>query len=212
MDFHFFKRKKTLEEIHNYWKNPNDGKNKIENFANPNKEKTRSALLLDVIHQQNVSKQSKILELGCNVGRNLNYLYGKGYCNLSGIEINTSALKKMEEIYPDLFTSITIFNNSIEEQISYFSEGEFDIVFTMAVLEHIHSESEWIFQEMSRITNGYLITIEDEKGNSSRHFPRQYGKIFKKIGLKQILEQKCNLPDLPKGFKVRVFTKPRKVA
>jgi len=201
------KGRKNLDEIHEYWKNPNDDMNNPEGYADQ-KESVKSAFLYKIIQQQNISKKSKIIELGCNVGRNLNYLSQRGYTNIYGIEISKNALEKMKEIYPEMGSSIEVFHSAIEDKIKKFEQDEFDVVFTMAVLEHIHTDSEWVFEEIVRITKRYLITIEDEKCISWRHFPRNYRKIFEKLGLEEILEMKCDeVPNLPKSFKARVFEK-----
>jgi len=78
----------------------------------------------------------------------------------------------------------------------------------MAVLEHIPTESEFIFGEMCRITRHLLITIEDEQGISWRHFPRNYQRVFESLGLKQIEEINCvKVSGLGEDFIARVFKK-----
>ena len=104
--------------------------------------------------------------------------------------------------------AIKIHNMPAEDIIGKFEDNEFDIVFTMAVLEHIHTDSEWIFTEMARITKTHLITIEDERGISWRHFPRDYKKVFEQLGLVQIEEIDCSKIDrLGDGVYARVFQK-----
>jgi|GEM_PF-2464290 hypothetical protein len=102
----------------------------------------------------------------------------------------------MKKEYSEMAGQIQIFN--------------FDLVYTMAVLEHIHDESEFIFSHITRITRKILITIEDEGGISWRHFPRNYKKIFENLGMKQIEEinfKKTRVPGIKKEFFGRVFTK-----
>lgn len=101
-----------------------------------------------------------------------------------------------------------IYNVPIEEIIKELRDGEFDIVFTMAVLEHIHTDSEWIFSEMVRITKDFLITIEDERGISWRHFPRNYKNVFESLRMKQIEEINCSeVDELGSDFFARIFKK-----
>ena len=80
---------KTNKECKNYWKNPDDGKNNPEDYLNGN-EKTQ--FLVDIVKKY-IDTEKSILEIGCNVGRNLNGLYENNYCNLTGIEINKKAPK-----------------------------------------------------------------------------------------------------------------------
>ena len=65
---------KPIEEVHKYWENPQDGTNQPKNYVIG---VSKSEYLFDKIKQFN--KEFKILEIGCNVGRNLDYLYQQGY-------------------------------------------------------------------------------------------------------------------------------------
>ena len=129
---------------------------------------------------------------------------------MEGIEISEAAVQLLRQSFPEMARSTKIHNAPVEEIIKAFEDDEFDIVFTMAVLEHIHRDSEWIFAEMIRITKNYLITIEDEKGISWRHFPRSYRKVFEPLGMIQIEEHGCDsVARLGSDVYARVFKKIR---
>ena len=66
-----------------------------------------------------------------------------------------------------------------------------------------------VFPEMARIVKNFLITIEDEKNMSLRHFPRNYETIFELCGLKQVESANCykKAGILSKNFFLRVFQK-----
>ena len=199
-----FVEHKTKEELYEYWKKPWNGGNLPKNYFEGIE---KSKFLLKFIKKYG-TKESKIFEIGCNVGRNLNFLYNSNFKNLETVEISEDAVKLLKETFPEMANEIKIYNISIEDVINDFSNENFDIVFTMAVLEHIHDDSSWIFEEIVRITKKYLITIEDEKCLSWRHFPRNYKKIFEELGLKQIKEKNCiGIPNLGRTFYARVFKK-----
>jgi len=145
----------------------------------------RSENLVSIIQDLIINK-GEILEIGCNAGRNLNYLYQAGYTDLTGIEINKNALNQFKLSFNECYQNINIINSSIEESITKISDQKYDIVFTMAVLQHIHPTSDWIFDHMVRISRGFLITMEVEEFPSPRHFPRNYKKIFESRGMRQI--------------------------
>ena len=190
---------KTLDEIHDFWKNPSD-----TNLPKKYITGERSLLLLDLFKQLEIEHESSILELGCNVGRNLNALYGSGYKNLSGIEININAKAVMKKEFPLVYKNAHIYWDSIEN----ITMPHADTIYTMAVLEHIHPDSEWIFEEMVSKANKHIITIEDEHGTSWRHFVRNYKNVFENLGLTQIYEYNCEkVPGLNKNFFARIFTK-----
>lgn len=196
-------KKKSLSEIHNYWRNP-DNYNDPVKYLNNEDTIERSEYLYKII-SNHFDSSIKILELGSNVGRNLNYLYERGFKNLTGIEINENAIILMVKNYPDCYNNIKILPGEVEKYIKGFKTKEFDLIFTMAVLEHIHDDSKWIFNEIMRITKN-ILTIEDEKSLSYRHFPRNYKKIFGRQ-MRQIYYEDCSfIKGFNKGFKARLFT------
>lgn len=197
---------RSRNELYQYWKHPwkFDNSNLPEGYLKP---KERSLFLLKIMKPY-ANSNEKILEIGCNVGRNLNFLFLEGFKKLEGIEINQKAVQLLNQSYPEMVRYAKIYNLPVEEIIKEFKDCEFGIVFTMAVLEHIHTDSEWIFTEMVRITEKYLITIEDERALSWRHFPRKYKKIFEHYGMKQIQEFSCNQVDgLGSNYFARIFKK-----
>ncbi len=177
---------KILKEIlQEYWKNPGDGLNDPFQYLFPDGW-LRSIRLYDVIRDLIPPGEApSILELGTNIGRNLMMLMFGNYEKLHGIELSEIAVQNMLDWFPKSRT-IKIQIGAVEDLLYDIVQDEFDIVFTMAVLEHLPIESEHVFKQIANITKQYLITIEDEKCTSWRHFPRAYDKVFKPLGLKQI--------------------------
>lgn len=174
---------KSRARLHAYWRTPDDGVNQPEDYLT-GRCKQRTETLVSIVERLPISQSAPILEVGCNAGRNLEALRLAGYEKLWGIEISEGAIELMRKQYPELdYAKIRIapVENVIEDGVS----DCFDLVFTMAVLQHIHPSSEWVFAEMARITR-YIITIEDEYTRSWRHKPRNYGRVFEKLGMEQI--------------------------
>lgn len=201
---------KSLEQIHEYWKAPYDGDNlpSVDYLGEKQNQKQRSRFLVELVKEY-ANKRDKIFEVGCNVGRNLNYLFEAGYKNLEAVEISHQALTVMKQAFPEMEKSIYLYNESVEGVVTSLVNNYYDMLFTMAVLEHIHKDSEWIFAELVRITRRYLITIEDEEDISWRHFPRNYKRIFEHLGMRQLKEVKMNydIHGLHSNFYARVFIK-----
>src|SRR4030042_417388 len=86
------------------------------------------------------------LELGCNCGRNLKFLQDDGYTNLTGIDISQEAIDYSKKVYPELNAYLIV--SPIEEIIDSFKLKSFDVVFTFAVLMHIHQHSAWVFNKI----------------------------------------------------------------
>ena len=101
-----------------------------------------------------IDKKSTILELGCNIGLNLNILQKLGFTELYGVEIN----KKAYEIARKNNPKINFINSSIED---YQSQEKFDLVFTSGVLIHIHpSILPVIINKIINLTRKYIFGFE----------------------------------------------------
>lgn len=169
----------------------------------------RSRFLVDLVRTY-ARPEWRILEIGCNIGRNLQHLFLAGFSNLEGIEISEEAVRQLRAAFPKMAQHANIRVAPAEEALPSLEDKSFGLVFTMAVLEHIHAESEWLFAHIVRITGKILITIEDEKNVSERHFPRNYQRVFEKLGMRQVhkvggrkIEGLRN-----RSFVARVFERP----
>ena len=193
------KIKGSKEELHRYWSSPPSKGNQPQAYAKP---ADRSDYLLDVLKRAGVSDGS-VLEVGCNVGRNLNALQASGYGPLTAIEINSNALEEMKKTFPNPYNSARLFNSTIEDTIPTLRDKEFDVTFSMAVLLHIHPDSEWILEHMVRVTRSILVVIESEDQSNYKIFPRDYSSIFKSLGVTELFSEPS--PGTLTGYTTRVF-------
>ncbi|MFW5905232.1 MAG: class I SAM-dependent methyltransferase [archaeon] len=102
------------------------------------------------------------LEVGCSSGRHLARLYREGYRDITGIEINAEALDVMEEQYPETAAVGTYYEDAVESVVETLDDREFDVVFSVQTLQHLHSDSEWVFDELRRIAEKLIVTVEIE--------------------------------------------------
>ena len=181
------------EDQINYWLNPTP-----ENLPHKYLEHNgRSDMLVDIVKNKIALETDRtILEIGCNVGRNLSCLEIAGYTNLAGVDVNKKAL--------DMVTATTCLMLGPIEKILPRILQPYGLVFTMAVLQHIPPENEAVFKDVARLGKYNLLTIEDEEYSSSRHFPRNYKAVFEKLGMTQIRGWH-QLVDLNKSFVMRWF-------
>jgi len=128
-----------------------------------------------------------LLEIGCNAGRSLNYLYAKGYKNLTGIEIGQQAIEEMKKHFPCAYNHCRIFIGNAPSIIRNFKEGEFSLVFCHSVLVNIHPDQNKIFKEIARVSNKFILILENE--GSYLAFPRDFKNIFERYGFKMILSK-----------------------
>jgi len=192
------------EDIHSYWRDPRDEWNLPGRYLS---ERASRRFIVDIV-RRHARPDWKVLEIGCNAGANLNQLFRAGFTKLGGIEINAKAVKLFKETFPEVASHAEIYNAPVEDVIRTIPDGAFNIVFTMAVLEHIPKDSEWAFREMVRVAKDYLVTIEDERSSGWGHFRRNYRKVFERLGMEQVEFVDCgDIDGLGDGFHARVFEK-----
>lgn len=126
---------------------------------------------------------NSILECGCNIGRNIGFLN----------EVLPTASKSVIEISKPAYEFVTshfkldkTFNGAIVE--SNFAEGEFDLVYTMGVLIHIHPDDLLAnMRKMVEYSGKYILMGEyfnrtpvmiEYQGEKDRLFKRDFGKLF----------------------------------
>lgn len=109
-----------------------------------------------------LDETASVLELGCSSGRHLAHLAEAGFDRLHGVEVNGEAFDVMAETYPDLAEQGTFYHDTIENVIQSFDDGQFDAVYSVETLQHIHPNAAWVFDEIARITDGVVVTVENE--------------------------------------------------
>lgn len=132
---------------------------------------------------EKVAPINSILECGCNIGRNIDFLNA----------LLPSASKSIIEISQPAFEFVTsrhdlaqAFNGAIED--ANFEEGSFDLVFTTGVLIHIHPDN--LLKNMERmykLSSEYILMGEyfnrtpimlEYQGQKDKLFKRDFGKLF----------------------------------
>lgn len=149
-----------------------------------------------------LDNNSNILEIGCNAGRNLHYLFSKGYKRLTGIEIGIEPEKVMQEKFPDAYSNtIYIIGNAYKELLKLPS-SHYDLVFCHGVLVNIAPKWNAIFKEMARVSRSYILIQESE--GSYNAYPRDFEKMFLRVNYKQLLYKFYTMSDgkriLPPNF------------
>ena len=92
-----------------------------------------------------ITKEDSILEIGCNVGRNLNHLWQAGYKNVSGMEISEHAVKRLRIEYPCLAMA-PVDIGPAELSIQRYDSNSVDVIFTYGGLGACAPGSQISFQ------------------------------------------------------------------
>jgi len=181
------KQKKILESF----KNPTDSQAPLKYVVQVD----RSKYLVRVIKQLFPDRKTKILELGSGTGRNLYFLQEAGYENVQGIEVSPAYIEAMKEHYAKVADNVQL--GRIQEYVTSYTV---DLVFSMAVLEHIPDSP--VFGHIVKAAP-FLLIVEDEYRKGWRHYPRNYKQVFEKCGMVQIGAWK--FPPLSSKFVMRLF-------
>lgn len=106
---------------------------------------------------KNLDKNLCIIDLGCGQGDVSHQLKLMGFRNLVGIEISSKLLQYAKEKYSNEFPLIVADGLQVP-----FKNNSFDIVISVAVIEHVLDQSKYI-QEISRIVrhSGHIILVTD---------------------------------------------------
>lgn len=143
--------------VHKYWESEHDIDYSVPKYN------TRSELLVKVFRNlykyPDYFSQHRILELGCNVGRNLHYLYNSGFTDLTGVDIREGWSNEMEVLYPAHVLEIMKIHGNIEGFLATQYNNSFDTIFTMGVLMHLQDIKK-IATEMIRVVKNYILIFE----------------------------------------------------
>ena len=144
-----------------------------------------------IANMMKINGVNSVLELGCNVGRNLAEICKQcPDARVVGFDIAADAMKYAKEVQknPAEFIVGSVYD------LSRFEDNSFDVAFTSSILFHIPSEKiPPIIAEMKRIAKRFIFTIErhSEKEEIAiwlDKIPHQwrtdYGKAYKAVGLK----------------------------
>ncbi|WP_392426268.1 class I SAM-dependent methyltransferase [Barrientosiimonas humi] len=171
------RRMEAQSTLHDFWRQPLPHGNTPQAYLGP---VHRSRALHRLI--KDLDGDSKILEVGCNVGRNIAYLHDNGYPEVAGIEISPHAVKMLREKYPQL-EGREVHIGPAGDILPGFEDDSFDLIYTMAVIEHLHPvEAAPVFDAMVRVAPN-ILAIEPENRLSHRQYPHDIVKEFTDRGM-----------------------------
>ncbi len=134
---------------------------------------------------QGISREIRILEVGCNTGQQLEGLMRQGFENLYGVELQWYAVEKAKE----LLKHVNIIQGSGFDLP--FKDGFFDLVMTNGVLIHIEPEDLKDFMgEIVRCSSKYVFGFEyyspvtreiTYRGNDGYLWKSDYCQMYKEF-------------------------------
>lgn len=138
-----------------------------------------SRMLVDHVAERAASKDSALLDIGCNCGRHLAALADMGFTNLSGVDINTAALAIMPEWFPQLKDKARVRNELMQTYLLSQPDRGFDTVFTRgATIELVHPSFPLV-RELCRVADAHVILMIQENAHG---YPRLWTLEFLRHG------------------------------
>jgi len=137
-----------------------------------------SQALLDEIMTLSPDKSASILDMGCNVGRHLDFLFRHGYHNLRGIDFSSAAIRDMAIRYPEMSASSNIMVSSFQDYLRNNPEPV-DIVYSRgATFELIHPSFPLIPMVCRRALRHVVLVIRE----TGHQYPRFWQYEFARNG------------------------------
>jgi SAM-dependent methyltransferase len=123
-------------------------------------------------------RNAPILDMGCNVGRHLDYLYRQGYRNLRGVDWSSAALRDMATRYPDMHAVARLTNASFEDFLGAHAEPV-ELVYTRGATFELVHPSFPLVRRVCRIARRYVVLVISE---TSHAYPRLWHYEFAREG------------------------------
>ncbi len=148
------------------------------------------------------STEESVLDMGCNSGANLNFLYQAGFRRLYGVDAGGHALALFAETFPDAYACADVNHDLFQHYLLQCPDGMVDVVHSNgATLELVHPSFP-IVAQMCRVARRAVMVDIQERGHA---YPRDYIAQFRSHGFDLVY---CERPldlDLVNGSSVLHF-------
>ena len=122
-----------------------------------------------------------ILDICCNVGRNLNALAECGYHELLGVDIMAEAISKAPEVFPVLQSARLTVSNAVDF-LQALPPLSVDWAITQSATVELIHPSFRLHHELKRVVRKGLVLVIDERGHS---YPRYWRYLLKRSGFEE---------------------------
>ena len=135
-----------------------------------------SRLVTKIIDE--VPLSASLMELGCNRGTDMNYLYLAGYRDLKGVDVSSTGLREFARAYPESWARADIQHDLFQRYLLNQSSKSVEFIYSNgATIELVHPSFP-IVQEICRVARlGVLLEL-----HLTGHIPRDYLWQFKRNG------------------------------
>lgn len=128
------------------------------------------------------AQNDSILDICCNVGRNLDALATLGFSNLYGVDIMCEAIDQAPKVFPSLTSANLTCGNAVDYLKSLPSQSIDWAITQSATLELLHPNFR-IHHELRRVLRRGLVFVISERGHS---YPRFWRFLLKTSGFTEV--------------------------
>lgn len=140
---------------------------------------------------QRTPNDYSIVDLGCNSGANLNFLYHAGYHRLAGVDAGREALELFSRTFPDVFACARPTNDLFQHYLLAQENKAFDVLHSNgATIELVHPSFP-IVSEICRVTRHFVYLDICERGHA---YPRRYVEQFARYGFDLVHSERASDP------------------
>ncbi len=140
---------------------------------------------------QRTSIDASIVDLGCNSGANLNFLYQSGYRRLAGVDAGRQALELFACTFPEAFACARPANDLFQHYLLAHDTDAFDVLHSNgATLELVHPSFP-IVAEICRVIRDSVYLDICERGHA---YPRRYVEQFARHGFVLVHSERASDP------------------
>lgn len=175
-------RNRVLSRLLWFWPRAIDAQIWMRDYGDPSPYRVvtpDSRMLIDHVAERATSRTSALLDIGCNCGRHLAALADMGFVNLSGVDINPTALAVMSEWFPQLKGKVNIRNELMQTYLLSQPNRAFDTVFTRGATVELVHPSFPLVRELCRVAAAHVILMIQENAHS---YPRLWSLEFLRHG------------------------------
>jgi len=115
--------------------------------------------IIEVLIQNDISPNSKILDVGCGGGYLLNELYKKGYENIWGFDLSNSGIEVCRDNFPDLSERFQVHNAYENELPKEFPLKKYDLIISSEVIEHLYDPQKYLENINSWLCEGGYVLL-----------------------------------------------------
>jgi len=141
-----------------YWDNASDYIYGLYNTKNAGKY-VLSKVIKSIERLTTISRELRILEIGCSAGTTILELADKGFKNLFGVDFSTNAINQAKKNAQNRGHKVNLFCGNATE-MNMFKNKSFDIIFSAGVMEHIPDLKTALTEQYRILRKGGYIYVQ----------------------------------------------------